>query len=155
MDVFNELAQESHDACTVDGAFSPREVAEDFVSRVSALEGSGRQEPVSFLRRLTVQGAAKWLADFRRKTLIPAKTKSGAVVDIPAYAGIRVEGAHKQMAFFSMPLDVLRTHRKKLAKGRDTVSREIAVLDALIKAMSENPDLATAGDAFRKLGLAA
>src|SRR5689334_9185276 len=91
MDLFNELAQEAHDACTVNGRFHPRHVAEQFVALVQEQLGSGRQEIPTFLDRLAVDGAGKWLADYRRSVSLVAKTKKGNEVEVSAYAGIRDE----------------------------------------------------------------
>lgn len=156
MDLFNDLAREAHDSCTVDGCFATRDVAVEFVDQLTALLPSGNVEVELFLERMTVDGASKWLNDWRRKSMTPARTKTGAIVDLPRYAGMRDgEGEHKQMALFEMDVDTLTAHRLKLGKARNTLSREIAVLDALIAAMQEDNSLKTAGDAFRKLGLAA
>lgn len=66
-----------------------------------------------------------------------------------------VTEAQQRLDLFDMDVTTLIVHRRKLAATRDTLSREIAVLDALIAAMRDDDSLTTAGDAFRKLGLAA
>lgn len=157
MDLFNELADKAHARHTYsDGTFRPRDVAMDFVSRVESFAGTGRPEIAAFLDRLTVSGASKWLADYRRRTRTGVKTAKGTETDVGQWAGIiNEDGEYQQMPLFAMTAEQLKQHRKKLSASRDTLSVEIRFLSDLIEAIEQDASLKTAADAVAKLGLAA
>lgn len=156
-ETLHALADEAHAASvTPSGTYPTRDVAHRFVAAVRDLEQYGDPWVAAFVDSLTVDGASKWLADWRRKHQISAKTKKGTAVDVPRFAGRRnAEGEYEQMHLFEMDLAALEAHAFKLAAHRDTLSRELRLLHDLIDAMKADDNLRTAGDAFRKLGLAA
>lgn len=156
MDLLNELAGTAHDDCTTDGRFFPRDVAMRFLDAVRELEPSGDPWVVAFLDSIAITGASKWLADWRRNSRFQVKTLKGTETDVGEYAGtVNEDGEHEQMRLFEMSAEELKRHIDKLEAHRDTLSREIRFLSDLLEAMVADPSLATAGDAFRKLGLAA
>lgn len=155
-DLFNDLAANAHEAVTTPAGFASGDVAMHFVDELKRLEGSGSHEIKAFLDRLMVAGASKWLASWRRRNLIPAKTARGKKCELPQHAGVIGEdGKYMQLPLMGMDVDTLRKHMEKLERHRNTLSIEITVLRDLITAMESNPNLRTVGDAFRKLGLAA
>lgn len=156
MDLLNDLARDAHEAHSADGRFFPRDVAMAFLDSVRALEGSGDPWVGAFLDAIAVTGASKWLADWRRSSRYEVKTLKGTTTDVGEYAGtVNEDGEHEQMRLFEMDAAQLTRHIQKLEAQRNTLSREIQFLADLLAAMEADPELKTAGDAFRKLGLAA
>lgn len=156
-ELLHQLADDAHAACvTPSGTFPTRDVAHHFTAAVKELEGSGDPWVPAFIDSLTVDGASKWLGDWRRKHRLKARTKKGTAVEPSAYAGRRNDdGGYEQMRLLDMDLVSLKAHADKLKSQRDTLSVEIRLLDDLIEAMESDDALSTVGAAFRKLGLAA
>lgn len=158
--VIDLLAKEAHEhAATVDG-YPPHDVAVAFVGFVRDLEPAGQAWVEAFVDSLLVIGAKREMTDWRRRNQHAAHTKKGTPVSLPEFAGKQATDAagnvvNVQARLFDMDLPALRAHRLKLRTTRDTYSKVIRLLSDLIEAMEEDASLVTAGDAFRKLGLAA
>lgn len=157
MDLFNDLADEALVAVRgKNGSFVKRDVAMKLLDSLRALEGSGSPEVVAFLDRMAVNGMTTWVSGWLRKNAIETRTRKGAPVELPAHAGLRNEdGEFEQMPLMGMDVESLRRHKEKLERTRNTLSREVAVLNDLVAAMEADSKLRTVADAFRKLGLAA
>lgn len=107
----------------------------------------------------TANGAAKLYGDWRRRQTILGRTKTGAAVDLPRFGAVTETDAegrleYRQLALELLDLDQLRERRNRLRGARNTMSREVAFLDRIVKAMEADPSLPTAGEALRNLILA-
>lgn len=156
-EALHQIADECHAALVTDtGSFPTREVAIRFAREVRDLERLGEPWVEHFVESLVIEGAAKWLSDWRRTHRLKARTKKGTAVEPGHFAGRRsADGSYEQMPLLSMDLGALKAHAAKLAAQRNTLSIEIRFLRDLIEAMEADETLTTAGDAFRKMGLAA
>ena len=145
-----------HDAHFADERIITAEVAARFVDELRNLEGSGVQWIGDYLDDLARKGAVKVYTDWRRRHRIPATTKKGTELEIPAYASVREiddDGSvtYVQLALAGMTLDQLKDKRDRMARTRDTLSAEVRLLSDLIEIMESDASLATAGDALARL----
>lgn len=153
--IVDSIIDEAHIEC----GGVPREVSEGIVERLNDLEGSGEAWVAAYNHDLSVSGANRIYADWRRRYEVSGKTKAGTPVSVPAFGGVTRKDedgtvVHVQMALKGMSLAELREMRNRKARMRDTLSGELKVYDALIEIMVEK-GLDCAGDALGLLGAAA
>lgn len=152
----DRLKADAHDeARRPDGSVASADAAAAFVRLLREVEGIAPAAIADYMDDLARKGAAKVLADWRRKHRAPAKTNKGTAVDAPAYAGVRRPDAdgelvHVQAALPGLTLDEMRSHKRKLEATRNTLSREVRLVADLIDVMEEK-GYATAGEALADL----
>lgn len=150
------LKAEAHDAARrPDGSVVSRDAAAAFVRLLREVEGIAPTAVAGYMDDLARKGAAKVLADWRRRHRAPAKTARGTAVDAPAFAGVRRpnrdgELVHVQAALPGLSLDEMRSHLHKLESQRDTLSAEVRLVSDLI-VIAEQHGYATAGEALDHL----
>jgi len=144
-------AREAVEAALVaahEGGGTTRGIAGRFVRSIRDLERFGQPWVADYLEDLTIRGAMKVCADWRRKTTVKARTKSG-VVDLPGFVGrTNDHGEATQEPLIRLDLDAVLDHKRRLSAQRNTLSRSIAALDQLIALMEANPALRTVGEAL-------
>lgn len=150
------LKAEAHDlARQPDGSVPSSLAAAEYVRLLREVEGIAPAAIADHLDRLARSGAAKVLADWRRKHRAPARTARGTAVDAPRYAGTtRPDGDGEpqrvQVELPGMTIDELRGHHDRLRRTRDTLSIEVRLAADLIEVM-EAEGYATAGQAIEHL----
>lgn len=154
------LKADAHDeARRPDGSIVSREASAAFVRLLGEVEGIAPAAIAEYRDGLARKGAAKVLADWRRKHTQPAKTAKGTPVDAPAFAGVRrpdSDGAlvHVQASLPGLSLDEMQAHKKKLEAQRNTLSREVRLVSDLIDVM-QSEGYETAGEALEHVMRAA
>jgi len=154
--VLDDLIREAQ-ATVIDnkGVLVSRDVNAVLVDKVTDLAGGGVEWAQGLLDSWTLAGAAKALASHRRKqrTLMP--TAKGTNVVMPAWAGVTQPVGNGRIEYVQLPLDgmdedQIKQHVEKLKKSRNTYSREITLLDDVLRIMAEK-SYATAGLALADL----
>ena len=148
-DIIRE-AHESHGGCSSDVKLA-------ILDALSDLEASGAAWVTAELDRYAQAGAARAYADWRRRTQIRSKTRKGTNVELPAFGAVTEatdDGTRTvQMLLEDLTIDQARERIARLAKSRDTYSREITLLRDAV-ALMEAEGIDRVGDALAKLAAA-
>ena len=132
------------------GASRTRSQAAEFVAQLEELEGLRGGWIAPYLRSLTITGAMAACANRRRRLSRSALTKKGLPVSMPAFASGTKDGLPVQLPLDSMTVEQVDRHRRRLAATRDTLSREIAVLNVVLEQMASDPSIRTVGEALAR-----
>lgn len=148
-DIIRE-AHESHGGCASDVKLA-------ILDALKGLEGSGAAWVAAELDRYAQAGASRAYADWRRRTQIKSKTRKGTNVEIPTFGAV-TEATPDGTRVVQLPLEDLtieqvRERIARLAKARDTYSREITLLRDVV-ALMESEGIVSVGDALAKLAAA-
>ena len=137
------------------GVLVSRDVQAVLVDLVADVAGGGVGWAQDLLDTWTAAGAGKALASYRRKQRTLTATAKGTNVVMPAWAGVphampngRTE--YVQLALDGMDAEQIAKHVQKLKASRNTYSREITLLDDVLRIMAEK-GYATAGPALADL----
>lgn len=158
--VITELLDEAEVLATSpDGSIRSSAAPAHFVALLRDHEGLAPTLVADWLDHLAERGAAKMIADRRRRSTIATRTAKGTKVEAPRFAGVvrPDENGTKQFVQVELPgmtLAELYGHKRKLEAARNTYSRDIRLVADVIAAMEEH-GFATAGEALEHLERAA
>lgn len=132
-----------------------RVIAARFVDLIRDMEPSGHQWISEYLDELSIVGAMKVCADWRRSRNGTARTRKGTPVPIPLFATTETaDGIQTIGRFEDLDANDLRARKEQMEAQRNTLSREIRLYADLLEAM-EAPGVETVGQALAAMEQAA
>lgn len=159
-DVIDAMLDEAQVLATrPDGSVRSSTAPLHFVTLLRDAEGISPDLIEKYLDYLAGRGAAKIIADRRRRHRIPTATAKGTKVDAPRHAGVKRPNEVGRLEFVQVELPgmtvaELRAHRQQIEAQRNTMSREVRLISDLIDVMEADPKVSTAGEAMARLGRA-
>jgi hypothetical protein len=155
--VVDAVTTEAHaEVSDAEGRYKSTDLARAVVRKLHDLEGAGQGWVTEWIDHLAVEGCKDELAAWKKRNPLEVHTAKGTPVTVPATTGIRTAGpdgrqAWVQVPFASISLTEARSRRTKVARTRNTYSKEVRFYDDLIAVMEQDPTIANTGEALAEL----